>query len=75
MGNQFETIYTGFYNNILRQPGDVFNLLKREDFSPTWMKQVADTVPATVHQVGRGKPHRTLAPFGRPKTCNSCEHR
>ncbi len=40
-------VYIGYYNLVRRRPGDVFDLLKPQDFSEKWMKRVDESVEKT----------------------------
>jgi len=39
--------YSGYYNLVLRKPGDVFDLLDPSHFSETWMERVDENIPKT----------------------------
>ncbi len=40
-------VYVGYYNLVRRKPGDVFDLLRPQDFSEKWMEKVEDDVEKT----------------------------
>lgn len=37
----------GYYNLVRRRPGDVFDLLRPQDFSKKWMEKVSESVEKT----------------------------
>lgn len=64
--HRVEATATGYYNDILRKPTTVFDLVKAADFSASWMRPVSSSTPATVHRVGRMKRNWAAVPFKTP---------